>query len=223
MIGNAFSFFKKLVLPLRNKLRKFVVYETTKGVKYQFGRFNSDRFNEYFQEEYSFLSTGLTFSNLLFPPDLLRNSYTQCGISLTSSAHFRLMEEIENRSINSTSEYIMRCSLGTLDARLPFNPGVNKLIQRYQDQKELILGNSIVRISAILINSVKNPSYIILDGKHRAAQLAFFDKPELLRIQLISKEFANSSFFRKVYSYVLALDPSEYSINQKIIKEILDE
>jgi len=203
--------------------KRLVVFETGVGVKYRFGRFDSSRFSEYVIQEVPFTSTGLHFSELVIPLDLLRNRYTSCGRALLQSAHFRLMEEIENGTLTPDSEYISRCKLGTLDARLPFSPELEYLTRRYQLQKEELLQGKTVTIFVIQASLRDKPTYIIADGKHRAALVAYLDRPELLRIRLLSNAFAQDPFFQQVYSYTLGLDPREYSINQEMIKVILNE
>ena len=88
---------------------KFTIYETEVGVKYKHGRYNSNRFNTYIDAVLPFTDVCSSFDCLILNPDFLRNKFTLCGIPITMSPHFRLMEEIETRDLTPESEYISRC------------------------------------------------------------------------------------------------------------------
>lgn len=209
--------------PRSNQASKLVVFETEIGVKYRFGCFDSDRFSEYVIRELPFTSAGLCLSDLVMPLDLLRNRYTLCGTALPQSAHFRLMEEIENGTLTSDSEYVSRCKMGTLDARLPSNLEPEFLIRQYQLRKEKLVRNGVTTISVIKVSLKGKPTYIIADGKHRAALVAYLGRLDSLRIRLLSNKFAQEPFFQQVFSYALSLGSGEYSINQEMIRAILNE
>ncbi|NIM96334.1 MAG: hypothetical protein GTO18_21765 [Anaerolineales bacterium] len=202
---------------------RLTVFETEVGVKYRFGRFDSNKFVDYVIQEVPFQSLGISFSDLVLPPDLLRDRYTLCGMALPLSPHFQLMEEIDTGTLAMGSEYMSRCKMGTLDARLPSNPRMTDLTQQYWRQKKEMIQHETVTISVIKVSLGSRQKYVIADGKHRAAMVAYFDRPEYLHLRLLSNAFTQDPFFQHVYSYTLGLDSHEYSINQDVIRAILDE
>lgn len=199
------------------------VFETGVGVKYRFGRFDSNQFSDFVIQEVSFKSLDLRFSELVMPPDLLRDSYTLCGMALPLSPHFQLMEEIDTGTLEMGSEYIARRKMGTLDAQLPFNPDTGDLIRQYWRRKKELIRRKTVTISVIKVSLEGEEKYVIADGKHRGATVAYLDCPEYLYLRVLSKAFTQDPFFQHVYSFTLGLDSHEYSINQDLIRVILDE
>lgn len=199
------------------------VFETEVGVKYRFGRFNSARYVDYVIQEIPFSSSGLRFSDLVFPPDLLRDRYTLCGIGVPQSPHFGLMEDIEKGTPGDECAYMSRRKNGTLDARLPAEGGFGYITQRYWLRKRELLLNGAGQISVIRVSVRDEPKYVIEDGKHRAAMAAYLGRPDCLHLRLLSNAFTQDPFFQQVFSYTLGLDSGEYSINQEVIRAILDE
>ena len=208
---------------LLERRSKIFVFETESGVKYELGGFDSDHFGDYAIGEVTFASTGYPWSALVMTPDLLRDRYTLCGRGLPQSPHFRLMEEIESGTLGPDSEYVSRCRTGTLDGRLPFEPNLDHLIQTCRYRKEELSDNTVFTISAIRVAPRGKPKYVIVNGKHRAALVAYLDRPESLHIQLLSNGFAQHPFFQRVYSRTLRLDPRDYSVNQQMIRAIQNE
>lgn len=223
----------KLFRQLGNKIQqhlfkqssKLQVFETSVGVKYKNGWYDSNRFDDYTVDEIPFLSSGCSFDNLLLPPDLLRNEHTSCGKSILQSPHYSLMSAIESHSSLHDCDYIKRASAGTLDGRLPSNPSLKLLVDYYQTRKtELTLSNTFVVMVLSLANTNYGGSnYMLVDGKHRAVLAAYLDKPHLLCLRLVSAKFAEDPFFQSIYSYVLQMDTKLYSVNQKMIRAILNE
>jgi hypothetical protein len=202
----------------------FEVFETDVGIKFRHGRFNSDKFNQFVIGEKALVEfPSITFSNLLLPPDLLKNKYTLCGRELLQSPHFRLMKAIGDGIFDSENEYVLRYKQGTLDARLPERLDPEQLVQKYQQRRNELKRVGVFTIHVVEVLLENKPSYIIVDGKHRAAMIASLGSPESLRLRLVSKNYSNEFFFKEVYTYCLNSDPGEYSINQQIIKAIINE
>lgn len=199
------------------------LFQTDVGVKYRSGGFDSKRFSEYVIHDIPFVSAGISFSDLLMPPDLLRDRYTICGQSVLRSPHYHLIEEIVSKTLTPNSEYVARCRMGTLDARLPADLSLEFLMQKYQAQRAELDGGEMAMVFVVEATLKGKTSYIIVDGKHRAALVAVDQRPESLLLRVVSNEFARDPFFRKVYSYTLRMDPAEYSINQEMIKVLQNE
>ena len=202
---------------------KFAVFETEVGVKYKHGTYNSVKFNDYITTILPIIDTCPSFDCLILNPDLLRNKFTLCGIPITMSPHFRLMEEIETGDLTPESEYISRCRKGTIDARAPFNPDTNNLIKKHQYQKDKLKKNGSFTISVIKVRFNDKNQFVIADGKHRAALILYLNRPEDLYLNILSNEFVKDHFFTEIFSYILKLDQEEYYINQSMIRAILHE
>jgi len=201
-------------------LSKPAVFETQVGVKYRFIRFDSNRFSEHIIQTVPFLSASISFSDLVMPPDLLKNAYTQCTQPVTQSAHYKLIEEICTETLTSNSEYIARSKMGTLDARLPTNPSLETLIHKCQTSQSELFGGKLMEIFVIKVMLEDRPAYVIADGKHRAALVAYHNQPQSLLLQVISAGFIRDHFFNQIYSYTLNMNPIEYSRNQEMIKQM---
>lgn len=199
---------------------KASVFETQVGVKYRFIRFNSNRFGEHIIQTVPFLSANISFSDLVMPPDLLKNAYTQCGQPLTQSAHYKLIEEICTETLTLNSEYIVRSKMGTLDARLPTNPSLEALTHKCQTRQSELFGGKLMKIFVIKVMLKDKPAYVIADGKHRATLVAYHNQPQSLLLQIISAGFIRDHFFNQIYSYTLNMNPIEYSRNQEMIKQM---
>ena len=200
------------------------VYETEVGIKYRYGRFDSDKFNQFLIGEKAFgESSSVTFLNLLLPPDLLKNQYTLCGKALLYSPHLQFMKAMGDGVSDMENEYVLRYQRGTLDARLPEKFDMERMVQKYRERR-----NELKKVGAFTVYVVEvwlknEPGYVILDGKHRAAMIASLECSELLRVCLVSKIYANDFFFKEIYTYCLNSDPGEYYINQQVIKAITNE
>ncbi|MCG2659189.1 MAG: hypothetical protein L6437_02955 [Kiritimatiellae bacterium] len=213
---------RRLALDLSQSLKPRI-FQTETGVKYRFSGFDSDRFSEYVIHEIPFVSAGISFSDLLAPPDLLRDRYTTCGQSVLRSPYYQLINEIFSGTLKPNSEYLTRCRKGTLDARLPSDPSLEFLMQKFQMQQAALLSGKVITIFVVKATLRGNSAYVIADGKHRAALVAAYNRPESLLMRVISTDFVRDSFFSKVYSYTLRMDPAEYSINQGMIKVLQNE
>lgn len=198
------------------------VFETSVGLKYRHGSFDSRRFEKYVIREAPMPMLDLGFKDLVLPPDLLRDRYTLCGHSINKSPHFSLMRDISNGQLTETSTYVQRLLNGTLDVRLPRRRlSLSRLHRKFQvRQAELARGEAFVIYAIGLRNNKSKEEFAIVDGKHRAAMIAYYDRPDLISIREVSNEFVNTEFFDYIYSNLLRLNPSEYSINQAMIRAI---
>ena len=209
-----------------NKLTKtssFTIFETEVGVKYKHGTYNSISFNDNITTILPFIDTCPSFDCLILNPDLLRNKYSLCGTPISMSPHFRLMEDLENGWLTPESEYISRCKKGIIDARIPFSPDINNLINKHQYQKDKLSINGSLTISVIKVRFNDKNQFVIADGKHRAALIVYLNRPEDLILNLLSNEFVEDYFFTELFAYILKLNQEEYSINQSMIRAILHE
>ena len=197
-------------------------FETNVGMKYRFGGFDSGKFNQFVEEEFSFESSGLSLHDFVLPPDLLRDKYTSCGHIITESVHLELMKDLAQNELTRDSNYISRARNGTLDARMPFECKLEFLRGTFGARVKALQEGELFTIYVLRVLFREKCQYVIADGKHRTALVAYFQKPQALRIRLISSSFAQELFFRKIYSHVLRLNPTEYSINQEMIKAIYD-
>lgn len=209
--------------PKRLTSDNLTVFETSVGVKYQNGRFDSSRFDEYVTHDIPYESAEIRFADLVLPPDLLRNRYTLCGKSILDSPHYHLIDAIARGRLTSEHEYLTRVMMGTLDARLPKKTTVEFLLHKFQARQAELLRGDTVTIYVIKMTFQDRPVYVIADGKHRAAMVAYFNFPELLHLRVISGDFAKEPFFSNVYSYTLNMNQTEYSINQEMIKACQNE
>jgi len=199
-----------------------IIFKTPVGIKYKFSYFRSEQLSRYIEDEFAFTEAELTFADLLLSPDLLKNDYTLCGQAITTSPHYRLMEEIGAGTLTLKSDYAQRQQTGTLDARQPHPADLTNLSQKYAAQKEKLIQNGIINICAVPVNLHKT-QYVILDGKHRAALVAQLHQPHALRISRLSKAFVREAFFHQLYAYTLRQTPSVYSSNQNLIRAIYNE
>ena len=199
------------------------IFETSVGVKYKYGRFDSSQFRNCVIRTTRFLSLNITFDDLIMPPDLLRNRYTLCGASILHSPHYKLIKDISVGVLTRDSEYLFRCRSGTLDARLPTNPEPGVLMQECQLRRQDLLERQVMKVYVLEVPLGGKPKYMIVDGKHSAALIAYDNRPECLQLEFVSNEFVQEPFFLQVYSYTLGLDSREYSINQEMIKSIQNE
>lgn len=199
------------------------VFETEVGVKYRNGSFNSKQFSELVESEGFLSDYKIQFSDLILTPDLLLNRHTFGVSEIAKSPHFRLMQEIVSDTLSETSEYVELSRSGRLDPRSPCAVEIDRLIKTYAERKEELkqVGFFAIHVLKVVIDG--EVKYIILDGKHRAAMLAHLNQPQSLYLRITSGTYAQHPFFHKVYSYMLSRDPGEYSINQKIIRAILNE
>lgn len=198
------------------------VFETHVGVKYIYGLVNSVEFDEYVIREEPFATSSITFSDLIFPPDLLCNYYTLCGTVLDQSPHFRLMDAYFSGRELADTDYMFRCHKGTLDVRLPIYPQMGQLMQKMQLRREEILKGLQAPIYLMNIRWQDRSMYIVLDGKHRAAMATYLNHPGYLCVRTVSNAFVQHPYFHKNYSYVLRLNSQKYSINQEMIAAIFD-
>jgi hypothetical protein len=171
-------------------------------------------------QEIPFTATNLDFSSLVMPPDLLRNRYTLCGNMVLQSPHYRLIEELAHGTLTFDSEYITRATLGTLDARVPGKPALEYLASKHQLRREELFSDKRIEIFVTEVVIKEKRVYVIADGKHRAALVAYYNRPESLHLRVISNEFCQDPFFRSVYGFMLSKDPQGYSINQEMIKAL---
>lgn len=198
-------------------------FQTGVGVKCRLGRFDSRRLDDFVEAECPFESTKLKFSDLLMPADLLRNRYTICGVSLMQSPHYRLMEDISSGNLTSESEYVRRCRLGAVDSRPAYNPILTSLVEKYERRLREFRSNQVFEVYVRSVIWRGDWVLVIADGKHRAALAAFLHRADLVRLRYLSKSFLEEPFFRQVHSHVMRLSPSEYSINQEMIRSSLVE
>ncbi|MDI6827164.1 MAG: hypothetical protein QME62_01625 [Armatimonadota bacterium] len=215
----------RLAERIHNLCRPGKVYalETNVGLKCLFGRFSSDRLNEYVFDEMPFSSTSLELSDLLLSTDFLRDRYTLCGVDLLQSPHFRLMQEMATGTLTHESEYVLRCQSGTLDSRLPFDPDLSQLRKYYNLRLEELKERKRFYIYVRQVTLNGRIVCLIADGKHRAALAAYLERTKCLYLRYVSSEVNNEPFFRQVFDRVLTLDPQEYSINQMMIRAIQHE
>ena len=199
------------------------VFETDAGVKYEFGRFDSNHFSRFLIREESFPSVVQSFSELVVNPDLLRNRYALCGTAITETPYFQLMADIDTGVLTPDSDYVRRAGNGTLDHRLPYSYDLDFLHHQYRLRCQELTERGEFTISVIRVSLQNRQRYVILDGKHKAAMAAYLHRPESLRLRFLSNGFSRDTFFRRVYAYTLARDPDEYSINQTMIRAILNE
>jgi len=202
---------------------KLQVFQTDTGIKYRFGSYDSNRFGEYVIQDIPFVSANIIFPNLIMGADLLQNRYTLCGRSVLQSPHYRLIEEIVTGTLTADSEYVARSRMGTLDARLPSDIALDSLIQKCQRRQAELFSGKMMSIFVIKIILGGKPAYVIADGKHRAALVAYYNRPESLLLRVISNEYVREPFFSDIYSYTLEMSPEEYSINQDMIKALRNE
>lgn len=215
-----------ILKPLLRYMRGFVpqkdllVFESEVGIKYRYGRFNSHQFSEYVLQDLPFSQANITFADLVMPPDLLRNQHTHCSKPILQSPHYQLIKELAQETLTPNSVYITLAASGTLDARLPQSAKLSYLYNTFQTrQTELWQGKTLViYVTPIILH--EKLVYVIADGKHRAALCAYYKRPESLFLRVISNEFVKDPFFNEVYSYTLKMTPTEYSINQEMIKMI---
>jgi hypothetical protein len=218
-----------LPAPLRKLARRVVdrleprVFQTEAGVKYRLPGFDSDRFKDYLVREVPFTETGASFSELLLPPDLLRNRYTTSGQSILCSPHNHLFKQIIANALTEENDYLLRTRKGTLDARLPFSPSLPYMMQRFNLQREALFSKKSIVVHVVKSLWQNKPVYVIFDGKHRAALAAAFERPESLLLRVIANDVIMDPFFRRVYAYTLRRDPVEYSINQEMIRALQNE
>lgn len=199
------------------------VFETAVGVKYRGIGFDSDRFQECVIRETPFTSSGVSFADLLLPPDMLKDSHASCAMSLLESPHFRMIQEIMAGTLHAGSEYLWRCAMGTLDNRPPLVFSVNFLLDRhrlfYRDLQE---GKKMyVYVVKIMLEDKK--AFVIVDGKHRAAAAVAYGRPDSLLLRVVSGTFFEDRFFQRLYGYTLKKSPLEYSKNQKLIRVLQHE
>jgi hypothetical protein len=216
-----------LVAEIQSRLRtaltgKLVAYETSVGLKYRGARFDSRLFSEHVVDALPLSGCPGGFSRLLMPPDLLRNQFTLCGKPIIESPHFGLMQAIEAGTLAEDVEYARRMRKGTLDARPPARTRLERLAESYRQCKDDLAANHVLEILVIRMIWRGESAYVIADGKHRAAVAAALNKPESVSLQVISRDFALHPFFEFLYGRVLDLKSADYTINQDMIKEIVD-
>lgn len=208
----------------RQGVRSPSLYETDVGVKYRHAYFDSARFSEYIEDEFVLGSLDLPFSDFLMPPDLLRNAYTNCGKSILESPHYQLMNELESGTFSEAgSNYLRRSKSGTLDARSPVNVDPKFIREKFKMRKEELLRGGYLTVTVFRLCLKQRSRYVIADGKHRIAMAALLSCPQQLLLRRISRRFSDDPFFHRIYSFILTLEPNDYSINQQIIKAILNE
>ena len=216
-----------LVAVIQSRLRtaltgKLAVYETSVGLKYRGAHFDSRLFAEHVVDALPLSDCPGGLSRLLMPPDLLRNQFTMCGTPVTESPHFGLMQAIESGTLTESVDYVRRMRKGMLDARPPAETPLERLAGSYQQRKDGLAASHVFEIFVIRMTWRGEPSYVIADGKHRAAVAAALNRPESLFLHVISRDFAERPFFQFVYGRVLDTKSPDYTINQDMIKEIVD-
>lgn len=203
------------ILPLQ-------VYETSVGLKYRNGSFGG-HFTDWVVEEKTLKELDESLDSFFLPPDLLLDEYTLCGRPITESPHVGLMRWLDEGMIEDKPEYIRRQRCGTLDARPQADRSPQVLMRSFRRRVEQLRGGGQFSIYAIHITTRGQQQYVIGDGKHRAALAYHLGRTDQLQVNLISPQFSNDPFFRKVYSAVLKRSSRRYSINQEWIKSILNE
>ncbi|MDH7482327.1 MAG: hypothetical protein QHH26_10200 [Armatimonadota bacterium] len=202
---------------------RICVFETEAGLKCLFGRFSSNRLDEYVEDEMPLKSAFVDSSDLLLSADFLRDRYTLCGVSLLQSPHFSLMQQMASGTLTQDSDYVLRCKSGTLDSRLPFDPDLEQLRHCFQLRLGELNENKPFYIYVRRIIFKEKPVYLIADGKHKAALATYFNRTDCLYLRFVSSKVNQEPFFRQIYDRILSLDPQEYSINQNFIRAIRDE
>lgn len=201
--------------------RELLLFETRVGVKYKNSDFRSDYFGRYSPQTVDFSAAHLSWDDLLLPPDLLKNPFTNCGKTVLASPHFELMVALQRGA--APLAYMKRVRAGTLDGRLPGYADAAFLKRQYQKRLAALARNGRVSVWVTPIVWRGQPKYMIVDGKHRAALVAQLNRPEALRLQVITHGFAQDPFFQTIYSFVQSLKPDDYSINQEMIQAVLYE
>jgi hypothetical protein len=154
------------------------------------------------------------------PPDGLKDRYAWAGKSIVDSPHYRLMRDLDTGSLAMSSEYVQLCLTGTLDARRPFGPKLQRLRRIFTERMdELSHGQP---IDIFVYQPAGTDKLIIVDGKHRAALAAYFEVAHTIRLNFISSDPFRHPFFLGFYEQVLSASSQDYSINQNLIRLMLE-
>ncbi len=193
---------------------------TKDGIKYSNVGYNSDQFSTYVTNEANLQQLDVSFSDLILPPDALKNQYTWAGKSIDESPHYRLIHELATGVLTQSSEYVQLCLAGRLDARRPFRPKLRKLQKIFDERMGELSRNRPFDI--FVYQPARTEKIIIADGKHRAALAAYMGKPDIVRLNFISQEVFLNPFFVGFYGQVLNAASFEYSINQHLIRLMME-
>lgn len=173
----------KIRLILCRKFHISHIYKTSKGVKGIYG------FPSILKVPIGNNIITLSANDLYLGVDLLCDDYTLLDCPLMQSPHYFLMKAIKEGKAISETDYIKRMKSGTLDARVG---AYIKNYQKFYDKYALREGDAESdNYPPVLIYQIGGKNYIY-DGKHRAALLAYKERP--IRCQLVDNNFFGGGF-----------------------------
>lgn len=168
----------KIRLRLCKKFHISHIYKTSKGVKGIYG------FPPVLKVPVDNNIITLFANDLYLGVDLLCDDYTLLECPLMQSPHYFFMRAIKEGKPISETDYIKRMKSGTLDARVD---AYIKNYQKFYDKYALREGEAESdNYPPVLIYQIGGKKYIY-DGKHRAALLAYKERP--IRCQLVDNNF----------------------------------
>ena len=173
----------KIRLRLCKKFHISHIYKTSKGVKGIYG------FPPVLKVPVDNNIITLFANDLYLGVDLLCDDYTLLECPLMQSPHYFFMRAIKEGKPISETDYIKRMKSGTLDARVG---AYIKNYQKFYDKYALREGEAESdNYPPVLIYQIGGKKYIY-DGKHRAALLAYKERP--IRCQLVDNNFFGGGF-----------------------------
>jgi hypothetical protein len=196
------------------------IYETSVGIKYKLPNMRFNPFTDYIHEKIRFTDIGVSFDDFLLSPDLLKDSHTVCGKTIMASPHYRLFEEIENKTINKYSDYICRVQIGILDARMARSISLVEILKKYESRKKSFFNGRELEVMVVEIKEGNEKKYVVLDGKHRLAFAAFHKMQDVVSLVIINNDYTKNTIINRLYNYIIDNNTDNYKINQRMIKLI---
>lgn len=210
---------------VRNSLIKgeFKWFETEVGLKYENGSFSSNEFAKYPFEQNKEMLTKSMLSDLIFPPDMLKNKYSWAGLPVQQTPHFELMQDLINGTLSANNSYLQHMQMGTLDSRMPDELSISRLKKIFESRRKEFLSNQPITVKTLFLKQAYPPKIVILDGKHRVAMALALKLEENINIHFLPNNYAHHHFFKTMYETLLRMPKEDYSQNQALIREIYNE
>lgn len=210
---------------LLNLLKKLGIYsgthfyETKVGIKSVGNIFDSTVFARYCTRGVCLENSGLTFEDLLLPPDGLKDCYSFSGRSILDSPHIQLIHDLVESKPSSEIAYLQYARAGILDNRRKIKLSDVQLRNYFQKRMAQVEANK--RFDVFVYQPLpQSNKLIIVDGKHRVALAACLDRPELLQLNYVTVEPFRHPYFETFYQVILRAPSTEYAINQQVISLI---
>ena len=179
------------------------VYETKVGIKYVYPIFDPS-----FQET-STSVISMKAQDLYLEFDALKDDYTLCGVSLTSSPHLEFLKALQTGGKLKTTDYVRRFESGTLDMRTSRYVGKDMLTfyaSKFEKRRKEVLNGDYKPVSIYKVGG----KYYIADGKHRAAMCTLLGLD--IKCKVVDIRYLEDSFYHWIYEK-MKRTPERYKKN----------